>query len=722
MAGIADELRRIPMSPGLGATLARAADYAQAQSHAEVALEHLLLALTEDDDAAQVLSASHVDTALLVVDVSQYLGGLDARTVSDGGRAITLAADLKRILEAAAAAASQGRRREINGAIVLAAIVGDGRSSAAHMLRAQGLTFEEAIKALQQALAATPPPSPAPMPAVPMPAPQSLPVRPETEDIIATARARVQTRAAPGLPPPTVRRDPDLVTPAQLPAAAEPPVLELPAREMKVAPPAAPQLRSEPTFAADMRQDARPAPWPPEVRTNGDAHRLAHDSAARLADDGFERHQPTLAAGHPADDTHPHPDDYSEPAMADAYEVPSDYQPQPTQFQPTPSYTPPPVAALTPTPHRQPPPQPGTRWPAPVAPAWRDQPAAIDQPLAETAVPPPLPHPGAPPPLPAAGADWAGPATAYGAQTYRGPHYGDETYGGQTTPPTTDLPNRHWPNGHWPNGQTLDGDGSGPPADAAGAGGYGAPWPDHDDATGWSDQPVSTGDAQGHVDGPSHPANGWLAPGGAEALVVPDAAAEPARLGASPSSRRRKAPERASAGSMLETIPRRMRVQVASQVDVRLANSEFRALTLALQGDDSHQHPLLVTPAMSVRLLAPDGGFMIQSDTPETQWLENNPGALDLDFAHWCWTVTPLRRGKRQLRLVVSARTISGHGVAGNSALPDQVITVRVAPNYGRALLRLLGWAVVATTGAALALYGPTIANPMIGAVLRLMK
>ena len=61
-----------------------------------------------------------------------------------------MSGDLKRILEAAAAAASQGKRREINGAIVLAAIVGEGRSTSAHMLRAQGMTFEEAIKALQR--------------------------------------------------------------------------------------------------------------------------------------------------------------------------------------------------------------------------------------------------------------------------------------------------------------------------------------------------------------------------------------------------------------------------------------------------------------------------------------------------------------------------------------------------------------------------------------------
>ena len=192
MALLADELKRIAMSAELAQTLSRAADYASAQNHDQIQLEHLLLALTEDPDAAVVLAASHVDAGLLEADVSHYLGGLTDR-IAQAGTPLTVAQDLRRILEAAAAAANQGRRRDINGAIVLAAIVGDGKSPAAHMLRAQGLTFEEAIKALQQAMAA---PRAAP------PAPQSPPARvalpPATEDILAAARARVrQSRGVP---------------------------------------------------------------------------------------------------------------------------------------------------------------------------------------------------------------------------------------------------------------------------------------------------------------------------------------------------------------------------------------------------------------------------------------------------------------------------------------------------------------------------------------------
>ncbi len=189
---IADDLAtRIPMSPFLTATLARAADYATAQSHVEVTVEHLLLALTEDPEASVVLKTSNVDVGRLNNEVSDFIGRIEDRHPEGTGGSVAISADLRRILEAAAAAAQQGRRREINGAIVLAAIVGDGKSGAAHMLRSQGLTFEEAIRALQRAASQTArPPAPAPAPA----APQA-----SAADILASARERVQTRSAPGL-------------------------------------------------------------------------------------------------------------------------------------------------------------------------------------------------------------------------------------------------------------------------------------------------------------------------------------------------------------------------------------------------------------------------------------------------------------------------------------------------------------------------------------------
>ena len=155
--------------------MTRVSSYAQAQLHREVTLEHLLLALTEDPDAGQVLEASRIDLSRLNSDVSSHIGRVEDRNPPELAGNILVSPELRRILEAAAAAALKGRRREINGAIVLAAIVGEGRTVAAHMLRAQGLTFEEAIRVLQRAPAPAPPRPQVAQPPVPQPLPQPVP-------------------------------------------------------------------------------------------------------------------------------------------------------------------------------------------------------------------------------------------------------------------------------------------------------------------------------------------------------------------------------------------------------------------------------------------------------------------------------------------------------------------------------------------------------------------
>ena len=206
-AAIADEFGRIPMSPFLKATLARAADYATAQMHREVTLEHLLLALAEDPEASVVLKSSQIEIQRLMADVSTYLGRNDDRVEAAAQAGGAISGDLRRILEASAAAASQGRRREINGAIVLAAIVGDGKSPAAHMLRSQGLTFEQAIRALQQAASAPSTQTAGPQTVGGRPQSTGAPPAPRaatTDDIMASARERVMTRT--GLPEPSLER------------------------------------------------------------------------------------------------------------------------------------------------------------------------------------------------------------------------------------------------------------------------------------------------------------------------------------------------------------------------------------------------------------------------------------------------------------------------------------------------------------------------------------
>ncbi|MGE0024119.1 MAG: Clp protease, partial [Hyphomicrobium sp.] len=161
------------------------------------------------------------------------------------------------------------------------------------------------------------------------------------------------------------------------------------------------------------------------------------------------------------------------------------------------------------------------------------------------------------------------------------------------------------------------------------------------------------------------------------------------------------------AGQLVENIPRRMRVGVPVVVEARIARADVKALAEGLQGGGAaFRHEVVVTKAMSVRLRAPDGGFAIENRSPETQWIESVLGLANDDYASWRWTVTPRSRGRRQLQLIVSARTVGADGMTAETALPDQMIEIKVGINYARTFGRWMGWAAAAVVGGMLARFG----------------
>lgn len=255
VANVLEELGQIPMSPYLVTTLGRATDYASQQSHRFVSLEHLLLALTEDPEASIVLRTSDVDIAQLTTEVSNHLGQQNDRVSANETPAQTISEELRRVLGAAAAAAQQGRRREINGAIVLAAIVGDGKSAAAHILRTQGLTFEEAIRALQRAVSE-----------------QSTEQEVQPEEVPSTSPTQQPTKPSPATQPvpqistPPITREPAQWTPPE--EHAEVPPQDMPS----TAPPPAGQSASSaetavasPTKTAPSPKQGQPIPRTPSA-------------------------------------------------------------------------------------------------------------------------------------------------------------------------------------------------------------------------------------------------------------------------------------------------------------------------------------------------------------------------------------------------------------------------------------------------------------------------
>ena len=355
----ADQLRSIPMSPNLGQSLERAHRCARDQSHRLVTLEHLLLALTEDAEAALILQSANVDLARLGTDVSGYLGRLLEDMRAEPGAEPRPDPELLRVLQAAASAAQQSRRKQIDGAIVLAAIVGDGKSPAAGLLKALGMTFEEAIRALQRAntkarlkplakAAAADAVQPSEAPTMPAPAdagPQ--PTAPEAaagldfpitepgsptpepmatqsaDEILAAARARIQKRASSA-------------------AKTDPAILH-------DAPPDAPQ---EPTVPASLAMDADP---PLETVDPVQAKSLTAAIEAAMASSHSRGAEPLLpSTGHAAavdrtEQARPAPVAPSEPAAARSARATWTPPPEPRP-QPAPARLHQPALARAPSP------------------------------------------------------------------------------------------------------------------------------------------------------------------------------------------------------------------------------------------------------------------------------------------------------------------------------------------------------------------------------------
>lgn len=179
-------------------------------------------------------------------------------------------------------------------------------------------------------------------------------------------------------------------------------------------------------------------------------------------------------------------------------------------------------------------------------------------------------------------------------------------------------------------------------------------------------------------------------------------------------SRRQRGIE-AQVGKLVENIPRRMRAGVTECIEVRITREETDAFTRGMDGrGEPVRHELLVTSAMSVMLRAPEGGFVIETLSPETQWiLEGVERPEDQNYGRWRWAVTPTEKGQRKLQLVIGARTVDLSGMVGETALPEQIINVRVRTNYIRGLKRLLEWAVVMAAGGVVTELGVKIFQTM---------
>lgn len=160
---------------------------------------------------------------------------------------------------------------------------------------------------------------------------------------------------------------------------------------------------------------------------------------------------------------------------------------------------------------------------------------------------------------------------------------------------------------------------------------------------------------------------------------------------------------------LAESIPRRMRVGEPAAAEVRIARAKIDNLIAALNARAAQHGDAAVARLLTVRLGAPQGGFLIEPAGPEGHWIDGAaaaaPGSGQDEFISWNWNIVPQRRGRKRLTLLVTAQAVGRDGGMSQSALPERAIEVRVGANKGRRIMRLFGWMTMLVAGVLIGRY-----------------
>ena len=119
---------------------------AAARKHELATLEHLLLALLDEPEAANVMKACSVDLKILRKNLSQYLDEELSSLVSETKEFdSTPTTAFQRVIQRAAIHVQSSGRSEVTGANVLVAIFAERESNAAYFLQEQEMTRYDAV-------------------------------------------------------------------------------------------------------------------------------------------------------------------------------------------------------------------------------------------------------------------------------------------------------------------------------------------------------------------------------------------------------------------------------------------------------------------------------------------------------------------------------------------------------------------------------------------------
>src|SRR5665811_970276 len=143
-------------SRSLEQLLHRALALANERHHEYATLEHLLLALIDDQDASAVMRACNVDLDKLRRSLTAYLESELENLITDGAEDSKPTAGFQRVVQRAVIHVQSSGREEVTGANVLVAIFAERESHAAYFLQEQDMTRYDAVNYIGHGIAKRP--------------------------------------------------------------------------------------------------------------------------------------------------------------------------------------------------------------------------------------------------------------------------------------------------------------------------------------------------------------------------------------------------------------------------------------------------------------------------------------------------------------------------------------------------------------------------------------
>jgi ATP-dependent Clp protease ATP-binding subunit ClpA len=144
------------LSRNLEQTLHRALSLASERRHEYATLEHLLLGLADDSDAATVLRACGVDLDKLRADLTEFLDKDLSGLATDRPGDPKPTAGFQRVVQRAAIHVQSSGRDEVTGANVLVALFSERESHAVYFLQLQDMTRLDAVNFISHGIAKAP--------------------------------------------------------------------------------------------------------------------------------------------------------------------------------------------------------------------------------------------------------------------------------------------------------------------------------------------------------------------------------------------------------------------------------------------------------------------------------------------------------------------------------------------------------------------------------------